>query len=87
VQEGAVTVSHIQPHVNTSIQCFGNARYYARPCKLCPQPFVTMSKTCGDEDPGLDMNTENPTFLESVLKDLVVRTGDLESFHGVGNLA
>ena len=46
-----------------------------------------MPNTCGDEDPGFDMNTDNPTFLISVLKDLVVRTGDLESFHEVGNLA
>jgi hypothetical protein len=46
-----------------------------------------MSNTCGDEDLGFDMNTNNPTFLVSVLKDLVVRTGDMESLHEVGNLA
>jgi hypothetical protein len=43
--------------------------------------------TCGDEDPAFDMNTDDSTFLVSVLKDLVVRTGDLESFHEVCNIA
>jgi hypothetical protein len=46
-----------------------------------------MSNTCSDKDPGFDMNTDNPTLLVAILKDLVVQTGDLESIHEVGNLA
>ena len=58
-----------------------------RNIELSPIVSCPMSNTCGDEDLGFDMNTDNPNFLVSVLKDLVVRTGDLESLHEVGNLA